>query len=112
MPNADYEHKLFVHGVNMLNAIEEEVNVGKIFRSEDLTTNPIILGEFIEEISCRKVTTENELLSKMIKIDRVNKHKTKEIEFDDWQIQIIKSIVSEKAWELYSKLGYQIPEFV
>lgn len=112
LPNDDYEHKLFVHGVNMLNAITEEVNVGKIFRSEDLTTDPSILGEFIEEISCRKVTTENELLSKMIKIDRVNVHTSKEIEFEDWQIDIIKKVVDQTSWELYSKLGYSKPNFL
>jgi len=112
LPKYDYEHKLFVHGVNMLNAITEEVNVGKIFRSEDLTTNPSILGEFIEEISCRKVTTENELLSKMVKIDRVNRHKSKEIEFDDWQIEVIKTVVDQTSWELYSKLGYSKPNFL
>ena len=112
LPNDDYEHKLFVHGVNMLNAITQEENVGKIFRSEDLTTNPSILGELIEEISRGKVTTENELLSKMIKIDRINRHATKEFEFDDWQIDVIKKVVDEKAWKLYLGLGYDKPNFL
>jgi len=112
LPNYDYEHKLFVHGVNMLNAITEEVNVGKIYRSEDLTTNQSMLGEFIEEITHGKVTTDNELLSKMVETDRVSRHKGKEIEFEDWQIDVIKKVVEEKSWELYSKLGYSKPNFL
>ena len=107
LPIYDYEHKLFVHGVNMLNAITEEVDVGKIFRSEDLTTNADMLGKFIEEISCNKVETNDQLLHDMIRIDKVNRHKENEIEFEDWQIEVIKKTVDEKAWKLYSKLDYE-----
>lgn len=112
LPNNAYRHRLFVHGVNMLNAIVDETNVGKIYRSEDLTTNKSILGELIEEITRGKVKTDSELLSNMLKIDRVNIHIKREIQFHDWQIDVIKSVVSNKAWELYSKLGYDKPNFL
>ena len=112
LPHNDYWDKLFVHGVNMLNAVVEENNVGKIYRSEDLTTNKSIFSEFIDEITRGKIKTDSDLLDKMIKIDRVNKHVKEEIQFDNWQIDVIKSIVSNKAWELYSKLGYDKPNFL
>jgi len=112
LPHNDYGDRLFVHGVNMLNAIVEENNVGKIYRSEDLTTNKSILFEFIEEITGGKIKTDSELLSNMLKIDKVNKHVKEEIQFDDWQIDVIKSVVSDKAWELYSKCGYDKPSFL
>lgn len=112
LPYNDYGDKLFVHAVNMLNSIVEEINIGKIYKSEDLTTNKSILYEFIEEITRGKIKTDSELLSNMLKIDRVNKHVKEEIQFDDWQIDVIKSVVSSKAWELYSKLGYDKPSFL
>lgn len=112
LPRNDYGDKLFVHGVNMLNSIVEETNIGKIYRSEDLTTNKSILSEFIDEITRGKIKTDSELLENMLKIDRVNKHVKEEIQFDDWQIDVIKSVVSNKAWELYSKLGYDKPNFL
>jgi len=112
LPHNDYGDKLFVHGVNMLNSIVEETNVGKIYRSEDLTTNKSTLFEFIEEITRGKIKTEPELLSNMLKIDRINKHVQNEIQFEDWQIDVIKSVVSDKAWELYSKCGYDKPSFL
>ncbi len=112
LPHNDYAEKLFVHGVNMLNAVIEEANVGKIYRSEDLTTNGSILSEFIEEITRGAIKTESELLDTMLKIGRVNVHVKKEIQFDDWQIDIIKSVVSDKAWELYANVGYDKPSFL
>jgi len=51
MPQNNYENKLFIHGVNMLNAIKDEVNVGKVFKSEDLTSDTSSLKSFIDEIS-------------------------------------------------------------
>lgn len=112
LPRNDYGDKLFVHGVNMLNAVIQESNVGKIYRSEDLTTNKSILNEFIEEITRGKIKTDSELLSNMLKIDRVNKHVKEEIQFDDWQIDVIKLVVSDESWELYSKAGYDKPNFL
>ena len=30
---------------------------------------------------------------------------------DDWQIDALRKIVSPRAWELYSELGYPLPGF-
>ena len=51
--------------------------------------------------------TNDQLLHDMIRIDKVNRHKENEIEFEDWQIEVIKKTVDEKAWKLYSKLDYE-----
>ena len=112
LPKVDYNHKLFVHGVNMLNSITQEAPVGKIFRAEDITTNESSLSDLIKEISGGLIVPEKEWLSTMLQISPINKHRKKDIFFSNWQIEIIKRVVDEKAWELYSKLGYLKPNFL
>jgi len=34
------------------------------------------------------------------------------IEFEDWQIDVIKNGIDEQAWKLYSQLGYSKPNFL
>jgi hypothetical protein len=115
LPKFDYEHKLFVHGVNLLNIIEQEINhnCGKIFRMEDLISDTKQLKLLIEEISSGELSADNDLLNKMIKTYPTNQRASKEkIEFEDWQIDVIKLVVSNKAWDLYSKVGYDKPHFI
>ncbi|HSF50215.1 MAG TPA: hypothetical protein VLA74_05575, partial [Nitrososphaeraceae archaeon] len=115
LPKIDYEHKLFVYGVNFLNSIEQEVgfNCGKIFRMEDLTSDTKYLKSLIEEISSGVLSADDELLAKMIKTSPTNKRTSKEkIEFKDWEIDVIKKVVDDKAWKLYSELGYDRPDFL
>jgi hypothetical protein len=52
--SGDYQARLFIHAANMLNAILDEGAVGKIYRSEDLTSNGDALGEFVDEITGEK----------------------------------------------------------
>jgi len=115
LPKFDYEHKLFVHGVNLLNTIEQEVNnnCGKMFRMEDLISDTKYLKSLVEEISSGELSADDELLYKMIKTPPTNIRASKEeIEFENWQIDVIKKVVDEKAWELYSELGYDKPNFL
>src|SRR2546423_15679741 len=46
LPDGDYETKLFVHGVNLFNAIVEERELAPIFRSEELTSDPGVFADF------------------------------------------------------------------
>lgn len=112
IPDNNYENKLFIHGVNMLNTIKDEVNLGKIFKMEDLVSDTSSLKSLIHEISKEKLTIDDELLSKMISKKSVNPHKANEIEFSTWQISVIKNVVDEKSWDLYSKFGYKKPDFI
>jgi len=115
LPKSNYENKLFVQGVNLLNTIEQEANnnCGKMFRMEDLISDPKYLKSLIEEISSSELTADDDLLHQMIKTPATNIRASKEkIEFEDWQIAVIKKVVHEKAWELYSKVGYSKPNFL
>ncbi len=112
MPQNNYENKLFIHGVNMLNAIKDEVNVGEVFKSEDLTSDTSSLKSLIDEISRGKLSTDDDLLHKMIQTEPINPHKKNEIEFSEWQISVIKNVVDEESWDLYSKFGYKKPDFI
>jgi len=119
LPESNYKNKLFVKSVNALNNIEEEVNYncGKMFRMEDLISDTKYLKSLIEEISSGRLNRDDDyaddLLNKMIKTPPTNLRASKEkIEFEDWQIDVIKKVVSDKSWELYSELGYTKPNFL
>lgn len=107
LPSDSYRCRFFVHAVNMLNAIVEEVNVGRIFRSEDLTRHPDVLGDFIDEITRGKVVASAEWLRSVIETPRINAHSDQaSFQFEDWQCEVIQKVVRPKAWELYQALGY------
>jgi len=112
-PPGDYQSRLFVHAVNMLNAILEEREVGKIYRAEDLTSNAGVLGEFVEEITRGKVSPASDWLQSAIQTKKVNVHAARRPrhEFDDWQVDVIRKVVDPRAWEVYESLGYARPEF-
>ena len=70
MEPEDYESRLFVHAANMLNAVLDEREVGKIYRSEDLTSDRYVLGEFVEEITRGKVSPYSQWLKSAIEQKR------------------------------------------
>ncbi len=113
VPPGDYQSRLFVHAVNMLNAVLEEREVGKIYRAEDLTSNRDVLGEFVEEITRGKVSPASEWLESAIQTKKVNVHSGRHPrrELDDWQIDVVRKVVDPRAWEVYESLGYARPDF-
>lgn len=110
----DYASRLFVHAANMLNAILDEHEVGRIYRCEDLTSNGEILGEFVEEITRGKVSPDAAWLQSALRAKKVNVHAglRPRRELDDWQMDVILRVVDPRAWEMYESLGYARPEFV
>jgi hypothetical protein len=109
----DYRSRLFVHAANMLNAILDEDEVGKIYRSEDLTSNVQMLGEFVEEITRGKVSPDSAWLQSALETKKVNVHAGQRPRrgLDDWQIDVVRKVVDPKAWDMYEALGYPRPEF-
>jgi hypothetical protein len=109
----DYQSRLFVHAANMLNAILEECDIGKIYRSEDLTSNSQVLGEFVEEITRGKVSPDHDWLQSAIEFKKVNVHAGRHArrQLDEWQIDVIRKVVDPTAWEIYESLGYARPDF-
>lgn len=110
----DYRSKFFVHAANMLNAILEEWDVGQIYRSEDLTQDPEVLGDFVERITGGKVSPGTEWLQSAIEAEPINVHAGKyphEL-LDEWQSDVIRKVVDPRSWEVYEELGYPRPEFV
>jgi hypothetical protein len=109
----DYKSRFFVHAVNMLNAVLDEREVGKIYRSEDLTSDPDVLGEFVEEITHGKISPDSQWLKTALETKKVNVHAGRypRRELDDWQIDVIRRVVDPRAWEIYESLGYDRPEF-
>ncbi|HEY2845929.1 MAG TPA: hypothetical protein VGJ09_19870 [Bryobacteraceae bacterium] len=110
----DYASRLFVHAANMLNAILEEPAVGKIYRSEDLTSEAATLRDFVHEITGGKVSASSEWLESALQTARINAHASRHAgaELEDWQMDAIRRVVDPRSWEIYESLGYARPEFV
>jgi hypothetical protein len=111
LPSRDYRCRFFVHAVNMLNAILEEIEVGKVFRAEDLTYHAQTLGEFVEEITRGKVSPSPDWLRAAIATPKINAHRWHQDlpEFEEWQAEAIRKVVDPRAWDLYEELGYPRP---
>jgi hypothetical protein len=109
----DYQSRLFVHAANMLNAVLEEREVGRIYRCEDLTSDTDMLGEFVDQITRGKVSPDFQWLNSALETKRVNVHAGRypSHELDDWQVDVIRRVVVPQAWDLYEGLGYARPEF-
>jgi hypothetical protein len=114
LPRDDFRFRFFVHAANMLNAILEEREVGKIYRSEDLTSDTSVLGDFVDEITRARVRPSSEWLDAAIQIHPVNPHaeSSGQRQFEAWEIDVIRKVVDPRAWEMYERLGYTRPVFV
>ncbi len=110
----DTVKKVFVHSVNMLNAVTEEAKIGRIFKFEDFTRNPETLGELVREITKKKIDPDIQWLTTAIGTSKTNIHNLtkKPIQFSDWQIEVFNKVVLESAWRIYKNLGYCIPDFI
>lgn len=113
LPGNEYVNRLFVHGVNMLNAVLEERECGRIFRAEDLTSDAEVLSQFIDEITRGKVRAEPEWVQAAVNSKRLNAHAdaVSGRQLEDWQVDVVRKVVDPRAWEIYSELGYTTPEF-
>lgn len=113
LPSKAYRWRFFVHAANLLNAIGEEIELGKVYRMEDLTRNTDTLGDLVEEITRGKVRPGADWLRAAIGTPKINAHAAgiEEEELDDWQVDVIRKVVSPRSWELYQRLGYPAVEF-
>lgn len=108
LPSSSYRDRFFVHSANMLNAITEEIRVGKIFRAEDLTDSANALGGFIDEVTRGKVRPAGAWLRDALHTPAVNMHAAEfRLRLEDWHIDVIRRIVSPQSWDLYQSLGYR-----
>jgi len=108
LPADNYRCRFFVHAANMLNAILEEQEVGRVYRCEDLTQRVEALGDFVEEITRGKVSPITGWLRSAIETPRVNTHGDphRDSAIADWQVDIIRRVVDPRSWEIYAALGY------
>ena len=107
------ESRMFVHAASMLNAVTEEISHGTIYKAEDLTTNPNILAALIAEISGGQISTNREWLNTCLGLRKVNAHVEGEAwALTDWQVDVVRAVVSPESWRVYEELGYVTPPFV
>jgi hypothetical protein len=111
--DATYKELLVLHGANSLNSIIEEQRVGRIFRSEDLTSNPDTLVDLVAELSRGAILASDEWVATAIALSPANVRIGADPRpLNDWHKQVIRAVVDPAAWELYEQLGYERPDFV
>lgn len=105
--NASQKH--YLHGANLLNNIVEETEVGPIFRMEDLTTNTESLLELANHVAHRELDFAETWSQNAIQVPRLNRHKSPAVD-ERLARESARICVKPEAWNLYAKLGYQIPD--
>jgi hypothetical protein len=107
------ESKMFVHGADMLNVVTQEIAHGTIYKAEDLTTNPNILAALTAEITGGQIGMNQEWLETCVGLKMVNTHAKREAAaLNDWQVDVVRRVVSPESWRIYEALGYVTPPFV
>jgi hypothetical protein len=107
------ESRMFVHAANMLKALTEEISYGTIYKAEDLTTNPDSLAALIAEISGGQISANREWLNACLGLRKVNAHiQGGAWTLTDWQVDVVRAVVSPESWSVYEELGYVTPPFV
>jgi hypothetical protein len=109
-----YERLMFVHAVNMLNAVIEEQELFPLYRLEDLSTSPAALRAFVGYLSRGRVAADDQYLAWAQNQGAPNSHVSlagsRPQSFDAWQIEVIRAILRPEAVIAYRALGYEIPD--
>ena len=110
----DYERKLYVHGIDMLNRITEEVAVGPIFTAESITSNPDALASIVRAVAGDDIEISSEWCERTVASPRLNSHNDGKSDplTEPWIRELIAKVVQPEAWELYRQYGYEPPAFL
>ncbi len=113
LKNYSMNEILFVHAVNMLNAIIEETQLSsRIEKIEDLTEDKNKFIEFIDYLSDGGIILDEHWVSQVFSIPKINSHiGDREITFDNHEIEIMNRVIKPEAIKLYENLGYNMRFF-
>ncbi len=112
-----WDNRMFIHSVNMLNAIVDEKKYAgdMIFRMEDLTCDPESLNRLLRHISADQIQPDEKWLSDAVDIPPTHSHRRhyeKEIILTDEELEMISVILSGEAVREYEKLNYDLSELL
>ena len=109
LPTGSYEERLFIHGVNMLNAIVEELEVPPIVRMEDVTTQPAALLALVEHLTAGVIKPSTAWADSVMSIAATNRHSQGEqLILAPWQRRVFGTVLEKSAIQAYRDLGYSI----
>jgi hypothetical protein len=112
-----WEKRMFIHSVNMLNAIvDEKKYVGDIiFRMEDLIKSPDNLCQLIVHISEGKIKPDEKWLVDALLIPPAHSHRDQyeeAIVLTDEEKELIPVILSDQAIKEYESLNYDVSKLL
>jgi hypothetical protein len=104
---------MFIHAVNMLNAVLEEQTLFPLYRLEDLSTKPAALKSFLAYISAGRVEADEAYLRWAQSLGAPNSHVRRvggQRAFEPWQLEVVRAILRPETVVAYRALGYEIPD--
>jgi hypothetical protein len=108
-----YQRLMFIHAVNMLNAVLEEQTLFPLYRLEDLSTKPAALKSFLAYISAGRVEADEAYLRWAQSLGAPNSHVRRvggQRAFEPWQLEVVRAILRPETVVAYRALGYEIPD--
>lgn len=112
LPDDDFDRTLFVHVANLLNSVVEEDGIGPFYKAEEVTSDPNVFGGLVAYVSGGRIKPELAWAESALRIPRINIHRNKIGDLSEWQEDVLRKVVSPRAWELYEAIGYERPSFV
>lgn len=107
---ASYRERLWVHAAQSLNAIIGE-SAEKVYRAEDLTSSADYLCDFASHLTGGEIE-DAPWAAASVRAGATNAHAEGKRALSPDQANILRAIVTQSAWALYEKLGYEIPDHV
>jgi hypothetical protein len=109
LPTRSYHENLFVHGVNMLNAVVEEANIAPIFRMEDIVQRPDSLKALVTHLTAGTVIPPDDWAEASVNVGATNQHRrTERMPWTRWQQSVLRSVVKPETVTIYRDLGYDM----
>lgn len=106
------DSRMFIHAANMLNAIVEERAIGRVYKTEELTSSAETLAALVRELGGGDIEPTAEWLAAGLRLPRINAHESsRERVLTDWQREVLGAVVTEDAWRMYAQLGYPVASF-
>jgi hypothetical protein len=106
-----YEELFIFHAANMLNAIVEEKEIGAVYRSEDLTSDPSAFADFVQYLVGDVIARDEEWAARVVAKPAVNRHRTaSKATLTELERLALSTCVRQETWAAYRGLGYQISE--
>jgi len=106
---ADRKKRFFMYAAGKLNSILTERRLCPVYRMEDLTSRPEVLGELVSHLAGEKFAVDPGWAREVVARPAVNRHRHGPFRptlSEPWQFEVLDALVQPEARDAYRRLGY------